>query len=120
VLRVEAPGDLLVGEREIGPPDGLPGEPFLNHSDPALAVGLLGLDQGALLAGRQGGGPSIPRDGTLLGRPYASLVTLSVRVFAQAAEAEVRQLRLYSGAREVDLTVERPDRRVLGRSGPAS
>lgn len=89
-------------------------QPPKHHmADPALAVRLLGLDQGALLEGRSGASPPIPRDGTLLGHLYESLVTLSVRVFAQAAEAEVRHLRLYSGAREVDLIIERPDRRVV-------
>ena len=40
-------------------------------------------------------------------------MTLSVRVFAQAAEAQVRHLRLKGGAREIDLIVERADQRVL-------
>jgi hypothetical protein len=80
--------------------------------DPALAARLLGIDAGALLQGKEGGA-RIPRDGTLLGHLYEALVTLSVRVFAQAAEARVRHLRLYSGAREVDLIVERSDHRVV-------
>lgn len=81
--------------------------------DPALAARLLGVDTDALLQGKEGG-THIPRDGTLLGHLYEALVTLSVRVFAQAAEARVRHLRLYSGAHEVDLIIERPDHRVLG------
>lgn len=81
--------------------------------DPALAARLLGVDADALLQGKEGG-THIPRDGTLLGHLYEALVTLSVRVFAQAAEARVRHLRLYSGAHEVDLIIERPDHRVLG------
>jgi predicted AAA+ superfamily ATPase len=44
---------------------------------------------------------------------FESLVTLSVRVFAQAAEAQVRHLRLKGGEREIDLIVERADQRVL-------
>ena len=88
-------------------------QPPKHHlADPALAVRLLGMDAGALLEGVEAG-PRIPRDGTLLGHLFESLVTLSVRVYAQAAEASVRHLRLHSGAREVDLIVERPDGRVL-------
>jgi predicted AAA+ superfamily ATPase len=80
--------------------------------DPALAARLLGVDADALLQGKEGGA-LIPRDGPLLGHLFEALATLSVRVFAQAAEARVRHLRLYSGAREVDLIVERPDHRVV-------
>jgi uncharacterized protein len=88
-------------------------QPPKHHlADPALAVRLLGMDGGALLDGVEAG-PRMPRDGTLLGHLFESLVTLSVRVYAQAAEASVRHLRLHSGAREVDLIVERPDGRVL-------
>lgn len=81
-------------------------------ADPALAARLLGLDQQALLAGTESG-PPVPRDGTLLGHLFESLVTLSARVFAQAAEAQVRHLRLKGGEREVDLIVERADQRVV-------
>ena len=52
-------------------------------------------------------GPPIPRDGTLLGALFESLVTLCVRVYAQAAEARIGHLRTWSGDREVDLIVER-------------
>lgn len=79
--------------------------------DPALAARLLGIGAEALLQGRVGAS-WLPRDGTLLGHLYESLVTQSVRVFAQAAEAELRHLRLHSGTREVDLIVERLDHRV--------
>jgi uncharacterized protein len=86
--------------------------PKHHMADPALAVRLLGLNDDALLTGSEKG-PPIARDGTLLGHLYESLVTLSLRVFAQAAEAEVRHLRLYSGTREVDLIIERPDQRIV-------
>jgi predicted AAA+ superfamily ATPase len=81
-------------------------------ADPALAARLLGATSSALL---QGGspGPSIPRDGTLLGALFESLVTLSVRVYAQASEAEVRHLRTHRGEHEIDLIVERDDGRVV-------
>lgn len=81
-------------------------------ADPAFAVQLLGLNADALLSGQETGLP-IPRDGKLLGHLFESLVTLDVRVYAQAAEAEVSHLRQYSGRHEVDLIVERADRRIL-------
>lgn len=81
-------------------------------ADPAFAARLLGLDAAALLAGNEGR-PRVARGGSLLGRLFESLVTLSVRVYAQANEAQVRHLRLHAGQREIDLVVERPDRRVL-------
>ena len=46
-------------------------------------------------------------------RLFESLVTLSLRVYAQASEARVRHLRLHGGQREIDLIIERADRRVL-------
>lgn len=81
-------------------------------ADPALAARLLGVDADALLAGGTGG-PHVPRDGTLFGSLFESLVTLSVRVYAQAAEAHVHHLRTREGRHEVDLIVERADQRVL-------
>jgi len=88
-------------------------QPPKHHlADPALAVRLLGLDADALLGGSEAG-PELPRDGTLLGHLFESLVTLSVRVYAQSAEAELKHLRLHGGRREVDLIVERADQRVV-------
>jgi predicted AAA+ superfamily ATPase len=49
----------------------------------------------------------------LLGNLFEALVTLSVRVYAQAAEARVFHLRTSGGEHEVDLIVERADGRVL-------
>lgn len=92
-------------------------------ADPALAARLLGADEGALLAGEtsplfraENGTASettAPRDGTLFGQLFESLVTLSVRVYAQAAEARVHHLRMQDGRHEVDLIVERADHRVV-------
>ena len=81
-------------------------------ADPALAARLLGLDAGALLEPRPAV-PAIPRDGTLLGALFESLVTQSVRVYAQAAEADVNHLRTWGGGLEVDLVVVRGDQRVV-------
>ena len=81
-------------------------------ADPALATRLLGIDAGALLEGRPAG-PAVPRDGTLLGALFESLVTLSVRTYAQASEATVKHLRTAGGKHEIDLIVERADGRVV-------
>jgi predicted AAA+ superfamily ATPase len=81
-------------------------------ADPALAARLLGIGEEALLKG-EGSGLAMPRDGTLLGQLFESLVTLSIRVYAQASEARVGHLRTAGGRQEVDLIVERADRRVV-------
>jgi hypothetical protein len=81
-------------------------------ADPALAARLLGVDAAALLEGRPAGA-SLPRDGTLLGALFESLVTLSARTYAQAAEAETKHLRTVAGRHEIDLIVERADGRVV-------
>jgi hypothetical protein len=88
-------------------------QPPKHHlADPALAARILGLDADALLSG---GGTQlpIPREGPLLGSLFESLVTLDVRVYAQAAEAQVSHLRIQGGRQEIDLIVERADQRVL-------
>lgn len=88
-------------------------QPPKHHlADPALAARILGLDADALLSGVESG-LSIPRDGTLLGHLFESLVTLCIRVYAQPADARVRHLRLHGGRQEVDLIVERADQRVV-------
>lgn len=81
-------------------------------ADPALAARLLGAGKAALMT-QEPLGPPIPRDGTLVGALFESLVTLSVRVYAQRADAAVKHLRTYSGEHEVDLIVERSDGRVV-------
>ncbi len=91
---------------------GLAQPPKHQLADPALAVQLLGLDEQALLDAKKIAHP-VPRDGTLLGSLFESLVTLSVRVLAQAVEANVKHLRTKGGQHEVDLIVERSDQKVL-------
>jgi predicted AAA+ superfamily ATPase len=81
-------------------------------ADPALAATLLGATAAGLLAG-DAPGPAVPRDGTLLGALFESLVTQSVKIYAQAAEATVGHLRLKGGERETDLIVDRGDGRVI-------
>ncbi|MFP4636180.1 MAG: DUF4143 domain-containing protein, partial [Nitriliruptoraceae bacterium] len=80
-------------------------------TDPALAARLVGIGRQALLDGQ--GPSSVPRDGTFLGSLFESLATLSVRVFAQAADARVSHFRTKGGEREVDLIVERDDQRIV-------
>lgn len=82
-------------------------------ADPALAAALLGVTEDSLLRG-EGGLKAVPRDGTFLGALFESLVTLSVRVFAQAAEAQVRHLRTRNGDREVDLVVQGRAGEIVG------
>lgn len=80
-------------------------------ADPALAARLLSVEADALLRGRQAPA-SLVRDGTLLGALFESLVTLCVRVYAQAVEARTTHLRTWRGEHEVDLIVERAARVV--------
>ncbi|MFI3892466.1 DUF4143 domain-containing protein [Kocuria rhizophila] len=81
-------------------------------ADPALAARLLGLGADALLGGK--GEPLRPQAGSMLGMLFESLVTLCVRVAAQAAEADIAHLRTRNDDHEVDLVVVRPDGGVVG------
>lgn len=81
-------------------------------ADPALAAGLLGVDGRGLLAGEEPA-THVPRDGTLLGHLFESLVALGLRVAAQPADARVCHLNRSSTVREVDLIIERPDQGVV-------
>jgi uncharacterized protein len=81
-------------------------------ADPALAARLVGATSRTLLRG-DSPGPPIPRDGTFLGALFESLVTLSLRVYAQAADADIKHFRTHRGDHEVDLIVERDDGRVV-------
>ncbi|MEJ6550613.1 DUF4143 domain-containing protein [Corynebacterium sp. USCH3] len=76
-------------------------------ADPALAARLLGATQRSLL-GSTTDADRLPefrkfRDGPLLGALFEALVTLSVRVLAQALDLEVTHLRTQGGDREVDM-----------------
>ena len=86
--------------------------PAHHLADPALAARLLGASSDTLLDGKSSG-PAIPRDGTLLGALFEALVVQSVRVYAQANEAQVFHLRTRGGEREVDIIVRRPDGRIV-------
>jgi predicted AAA+ superfamily ATPase len=86
--------------------------PVHQLADPALAARLLGVDTEALIGGTTVG-PTMPRDGTLLGALFESLVTLSVRTYAQANETRVHHLRTRAGEHEIDLIIERGDGRIV-------
>ncbi|WP_282947139.1 ATP-binding protein [Cellulomonas endometrii] len=81
-------------------------------ADPALACRLLGSTAESLLTG-QDAAPAVPRDGTLLGALFESLVALDLRVYAQHSEASVGHLRTKGGEREVDFVVSRADGKVV-------
>ncbi|MFT4189415.1 MAG: DUF4143 domain-containing protein [Aeromicrobium sp.] len=74
-------------------------------ADPALAARLLNLSADSLLS---------PRGAAMAGPLFESLVTLSVRVIAQAAEARVGHLRTKNGDHEIDLVCENVDGGVVG------
>ena len=80
-------------------------------ADPALAARLLGLGLDALIDGD--GNPLGPQESTMLGRLFESLVTLCVRVMADAAEATVGHLRTRNGDHEIDLVVARSDGKAV-------
>lgn len=73
-------------------------------ADPGLAARLLQVSSAQLVAEKS----------HLAGPLFESLVTLSVRVAAQAAEATVSHLRTKNGDREVDLIVQGAGGEVLG------
>ena len=81
-------------------------------ADPALAARLRGATMDTLLEGTTAG-TLAPREATLFGALFESQVGLDVRTYAQAAEARVSHFRTRDGGHEVDLIVERADRRVV-------
>jgi len=76
-------------------------------ADPALSARLLGLDEGRLLKGH--GDEISLNDKTRLGSLFEALVALSLRSYAQAAEAKVFHLRTSKGDHEVDFIVHGED-----------
>jgi len=79
--------------------------------DPALAARLVGVGKEGLLRGQ--GDRVSDGSGIWLGALFESLVTQSVRVYAEAAQATVGHLRTKNGDHEIDLIVEAPDRTCL-------
>jgi predicted AAA+ superfamily ATPase len=81
-------------------------------ADPALAAQLLGVDTDALLSGASARDLTL-RDGPLLGTLFESLVVMSLRVYAQACGVNMYHLRTPTGSHEVDVILERSDRRIV-------
>jgi predicted AAA+ superfamily ATPase len=77
--------------------------------DPALAAALAGATEASLI---QGEGPARP-DSTFLGSLFESLAVQTVRVLADRAHARTSHLRTQGGDQEIDIIVERADRRVV-------
>ena len=80
--------------------------------DPALAARLVGVDKLGLLRGEEVPRPQ-PTTSTWLGALFESLVTQSVRVYAEAAGARVGHLRTKNTDHEIDLIVEGEGLRVV-------
>ena len=78
--------------------------------DPALAASLLGATEQTLIGQSSAHGNQAS---VLVGRLFESLVTQSIRVYAQHNQATVHHLRTWSGDREIDLIVERADGAIL-------
>lgn len=81
-------------------------------ADPALAARLLNLDATTLLAASS---PTVPKPTgrSMLGPLFESLVALSLRSYAQAAEASVHHLRTRNADHEIDFIVTGTGGRVV-------
>jgi hypothetical protein len=90
--------------------------PKIHLVDPGLSAHLLGIDEGALMDGAStplvDAVPTV-RDGGLFGALFESLVTLSMRTYAQAADVEHRYVRTHGGEHEVDGLFVRRDQRCV-------
>jgi len=79
--------------------------------DPALAAALLGGSEQSLLDDSLA--HIVPRQGSMLGALFESLVALTVRAFSDVLNARVSHMRTSDGAHEIDLIVERGDHKVI-------
>ncbi|GAB3849373.1 DUF4143 domain-containing protein [Nesterenkonia populi] len=83
---------------------------MVDSAHPALAARLAGVDKQGLITGQ---GKRVGRgEETWLGALFESLVTQSVRVYAQAMHSQVGHLRTRGGEHEIDLIVENRDHSV--------
>ena len=85
--------------------------PVHQLADPAPAARLLEVKAESLLEGRDSA-TAAARNGSLLGALFQSLVTLSVRTYAQANESKVFHLRTHRDDHEVDLIAQGAHGRV--------
>ena len=82
--------------------------------DPGLTCRLINLSEQQLLQGNPPTGiGGILREGTLLGALFEHLSVLSVRVYAQASEAEIFHMRTQGGNHEIDMILQSQDGRIL-------
>jgi uncharacterized protein len=81
--------------------------------DPALAARLLNVSSDALLERANPSTVPLPRNGSLIGAFFESLVTLSVQVYAEAHGSRVSHLRTKRGEHEIDLIIERGDGKIV-------
>ena len=75
-------------------------------ADPGLACRLLNLNENTLIHGHD---RSSLGEGTILGALFEHLAVLSMRVYAQANEAQVYHFRTYRGEHEIDMIIESND-----------
>jgi len=75
-------------------------------ADPGLEARLLGLTTDDLLLGNAST-PHDPSYGSIAGRLFESLCTMSVRTYAASLGARASYLRTANGSREIDLIVEK-------------
>lgn len=86
-------------------------------ADPALAASLLGVTSESLIGARSAADTDATlrsfRDGPFLGRLFESLVTLSVRAYAEPLGFQIGHLRTRGGDHEIDVILHAPDGRVV-------
>jgi predicted AAA+ superfamily ATPase len=111
LIRLFVLDPLPAWQPSLAPLTRLVGVPKHHLVDPALAARLIGASREALIKGE--GDRIAAASGSLLGALFESLATLTVRVLAAGAEANVFHLRTKEGAREIDLIAEGQDRRVV-------
>jgi predicted AAA+ superfamily ATPase len=81
--------------------------------DPALSARLVGVERNSLLRGEGNRVTARPATNTWLGALFESLVVQSVRVYAAAIGASIGHLRTKNTDHEIDLIVERADRKLV-------
>ena len=86
--------------------------PKIHLVDPAISAHLLGVDDAALMDGALPPHMAV-RDGGLFGALFESLVALSMRTYAQAADVDHRYMRTHGGEHEVDGLLVRRDQRCV-------
>lgn len=86
-------------------------------ADPAMAASLLGVTSETLISAQSTADTDATlrtfRDGPFLGKLFESLVTLSVRVYAEPLGFNTGHLRTRGGDHEIDVILHAPDGRVV-------